>query len=237
MDVPEVRSIRVDYQHSGWGHFEEQFTVVPAASGAGFVLRARYVDKENERHDIEQSVPLSAVEALLAAASAPAWPREAGVRAVAATVEDAQISKIQPSIRVPPRLCTSQELQRLARTHVRRKGKAAVVDEYYGRGVSWTDDYPTVQLQIQFRDGSSLRMNSVSQKAMMLPWYRGSPVTSPLESDQNWSLPISRTLRAVLPQHSSLYDRLGSDRLPDHLNMQVAYHVGEECDAMRNRAR
>lgn len=233
-EASEIQNIRVDYQHSGWVHLEEQFTLVPVGNGTDFVLRARYIDGEKKQQDIEQPVSLPAVQVLLAAASAPAWSREAGVRAVAATVKRAQISKIRPSISIPPRLCTPQELQQLARAYVKRKGMAALIDEHYGRGISWTDDYPQVLLQIQFRSGPPLRMYSNSQKAMMLPWYRGIPVTSPLESDQNWALSLSRALRAVMPPQSSLYERLGGDRLPDHLNRQVEYRAGKECDAVRS---
>ncbi len=234
VDASEIQDIRVDYEHSGWGTIEEHYMLAPATDGADFVLRASYFDGRKKQEDVEQGVPAPQVEKLVAMASAPAWPREIGVRAVAATVERAPISELQPSFRTPPFPCTAQELQRLARLYVRREGVASLVDEHYGRGMSWTDDYPFVLLQIRFRDGSALRRYSNSQKAMMLPWYRGDPIESPPESDQDWSLPFSQALRAVLPSRSGLYARLGGDDLPHHLNSQASYQAGKECDAMRS---
>lgn len=234
VDASEIQDIRVDYEHSGWGTIEEHYMLAPASDGTGFILRASHFNGRKKQEDVEQDVPAPQVEKLVAMVSAPAWPREAGVHAVATTVERARVSELQPSLRIPPLPCTAQELQRLARLYVKREGMASLVDEHYGQGMSWTDDYPFVLLQIRFRDGSALRMYSNSQKAMMLPWYRGDPVESPPESDQDWSLPLSQALRAVLPSGSGLYDRLGGDDLPHHLNSQASYQAGKECDAMRS---
>lgn len=232
-EVSEIRTIRIDYQHLGWGHEQEGFSLVPAASSPDFVLLARYEGSEEE-HDIGQRVPRRAVEELLAAASASAWPRATGVRAVASAFKRAQISNIEPATSFPPRACTSQELKRLARVYVKRKGIPTLIDEHYGRGISWTDDYPHAQLQILFRNGRPLRMYTDSQKAMMLPWYRGVSANSPPESDQNWSLALSQALRTVLPRDSSMYERLGAGRLLGQLKSNVQHHVDNECDAMRN---
>lgn len=236
VDASDIQDIRIDYQHRGWGSIEEQFSLAPAADGASFVLRASYFDGRKWHEDVEQSVPVPEVTKLAVMVSMPALPREAGVRVVAATVARARIFEPRPSLRIPPLPCTQQELQRLERLIVRRQGVASLVDQHYGEGMSWTDDYPYVVLQIRFRDGSTLRRYSNSQKAMMLPWYRGDPITSPPASDQDWSLPLSQALREVLPPRSGLYERLGGNDLPFHLNRQVSYQAGRECEAMRSAA-
>lgn len=236
LDASEIQSIRIDYQHIGWGSIEEQFSLVPAADGTGFVLHAGYFDGRKRNEDVDQSIPVPQVARLVAMVSVPALPRAAGVRAVALAVERARITELRPSLRIPPFPCTPQELQRLEKLIVKQQGVASLVDQHYGEGMSWTDDYPHVVLQIRFRDGSTLRRYSNSQKAMMLPWYRGDPVASPPASDQDWSLSLSQALREVLPPRSRLYERLGGNDLPFHLNSQVSYLAGRECDAMRSAA-
>jgi len=228
--IESIESIEVHFVHSGWGRIEEEFTVVPGSSAKSFVLRAKYFDAQDRLQSTEQNLQVSAVQNLLAAAEAPAWPRLAGVSAVAATVKPSKIVA-KPSIRSPPSPCTHGELSQLARRYLKRKGMAALVDEHYGQGLSWTDDYPHVRLHIQLRDGPPLRLYSNSQKAMMLPWYPGVAAASPLESDQNWSLPLSRALQGILPKQSRLYERLGGDRLPERLSSKVDREADKECDS------
>ena len=234
-DVSQIESIRVDFDYMGWGSFEEELKLVPGPSGSEFLLRATYADERYAPRRLEQNVTLAAVQELLAAATAPAWPRADGVRAVAATVRPSQI-RIEPSIRLPASPCTHGELLQLGRLYVTRKGRAVMVDEHYGRGLTWTDDYPYVTVHIQFRQGPPLRFYSNSQKAMMLPWYPGIAVTSPPESDQNWSFQLSRALQAIVPEQSRLHERLGSSRLPEYLSMTVDHRVHKWCDAYRSQA-
>ena len=114
-------------------------------------------------------MPRQAVEELLAAASAPAWSRERGVRAVAASMKHDGAFTLQPVARTEPDACTPQQVKRVARAYVRRKGILSLTDDHYGQGRSWTDDYPYVRLHILFRNGPPLRMYSDSQKAMICP--------------------------------------------------------------------
>lgn len=218
----------------GWGSLEEEFTLTPAVDGSGFVLHARYFDEKDKEQDIRKPVPLPAVEALLAAASAPAWTRETGVQAVANTLTPAQVSKFEPPNLMPPSPCTAGELRQLARLYVKRKGRAVLVDEYYGQGISWTDDYPHVLLQIRLRQGPPIVLHSDSQKAAMLPWYRGMPTNPPPETTQNWSIPLSEAVRAIAPPQSNLYKRLGSDGLSKTLKDYTEYNVLRECESMRS---
>ena len=238
--LPRIESIHVDYHHIGRGSFREEFTIALDSSDGGFVLGGRYVDAERKPGTVERKIEAGAVQKLVAAASAPAWSRLVGVRAVAATVDLSRI-EVEPARRSPPRPCTRSELLQLARAYMTRKGSEALVDEHYGRGLSWTEDYPHARLQINFKDAPPLRLYSESQKAMMLPWYPGPPAGSPLgfpvappppPAAQNWSLPLSRALRGIVPRESRLHERLGAERLPQQLSRNVAYAVDKECDAL-----
>ena len=233
-NASEVRVVLIDYQHLGWGSTEERFSLVPAAGSTDFVLLARD-DQDAVPRDTGHRVPVGMVQALLAAVSEPAWPREKGVRVVASPLKRAAVSRIEAGVTLPPGECSSQEIKRLARMHVKREGLAALVDEHYGQGMSWTDDYPHAQLQILFRSGPPVLLYSNSQKAMLLPWYRGLPTDSPSESEQDWSVELSQAMRNVLPKDSDVYERLGSARLVGHLRRYVDHHARQDCDAMRPR--
>jgi hypothetical protein len=231
-DVANVQSVQVDYQYMGWSFAQESFTLVPAGNGSDFILLARF-RKGVEAHDTGQRVPRRAVEELLAAASAPAWSRERGVRAVAAVLQHDKVLAIQPVAYPSPDACTPQQIKRVARAYVRRKGIVPLTDDHYGQGRSWTDDYPFIRLHIQFHNGPPLRMHSDSQKAMMLPWYPGAPTDpSPPESHQNWSLALSRALRGVVPSNSSAYERLGIER-EWQFKAELGMIAEQECKVIR----
>ncbi len=230
----EVRAIQVDYEYLGWGHEEQRFTLTPSANDLDYDV---WVLGEGAArpHDTGHKVTWEAVDTLLVAASAPAWTREQGVRAVALPLRRAAVSDIEAISYMPPLACTTQELKRLARLRVNQQGLPALVDEHYGTGLSWTDDYPRVTVQILFRKKPPLRFYSDSQKTMMLPWSRGDRVDSEVKSDENWSVALSQALREVLPKDSSMHERLGSDRLLWHLRTYLQHHIVEDCNAIRGK--
>lgn len=230
-DVANVQAIRVDYQYMGWGFTQEGFTLMPAGNGSDFILLRR-LKKGGEPHDTGKRVPRGAVEELLATASASAWSRERGVRAVAGALRHDGVTDARPFTDASPDACTPQQLKRVARAFVRRRGIVSLTDVHYGQGLSWTDDYPYIRLEIHFRDSPPLRMYSDSQKPMMLPWYSGAPSDSPPASDQNWSVALSHALQGVLPSDSSAYERLGIEH-ERHLRFEIESLARQECDAMR----
>jgi hypothetical protein len=232
-DLSDVTSIRLVYEHSGWDHIREEFILVPASGGSDYLLTDRSEDSEGD-HGNELRVPGDAVQKLVIAVTSPVWSREKGVRAVASSVKGNRAVAIEPGVSIPPGPCTPDQLKRLARAHLKRKGVAALIDEHYGQGNSWTDDYPHAQLQILFRNDPPLRMYSDSQKLMMLPWYRGIPMNSPPSSDQNWSLALSQALQGVLPEDSSFHERLGGSKQLIFLKLELELRAGKECDEMRS---
>lgn len=234
VDTSNIRDIQINYRWMGWGSLEEDFTLTPATDGNGFVLHVRYVDSRDRTQDVRQPVPQPAVGALLEAASAPVWTRQAGVRAVANALTPAQIGRFEPPNLMPPSPCTAGELRQLARLYVKRKGRMALVDEYYGQGNSWTDDYPHVLLQIRLRQGPTIVLHSNSQEAAMLPWYRGMPSNQSSETGQDWSIPLSEALRTIAPSESALHKRLGNDGLSTKLKDYTKYAVLRECESTRN---
>ena len=236
IDLAGLEDIRINYQYMGWSSVEEHFTITPATSQEGFILRAQYETKSGTSMEVETPLSSDAVQAFLQELDAPGWPRVRGVRALAQKIDRAGLRKAEPPNTIPPSRCTRSELKRLAAIHIKQEGVAGLVDDRYGRGIGWTDDYPFALVQVRWRDRPDFVMSSRSQKAMMLPWDIGAPSDSPPESGENWSLPISTSLRSLLPPASRLHERLdGMLRLQDMLESGVMTAADRRCDAMTPR--
>jgi len=236
VDLSGLEEIRVDYHYAGWELFEEHFTIRPADRPGAFVLRGRYETEKGDAVEVEMPVSPERVADFVRQATSPTWARERGVRALAQRVDQRSLRSFEPVVRSPASRCTDQELQQLAKRHFGRSGLVALIDEHYGHGISWTDDYPHALVQMRWRGKPVFVMSSQSQKALMLPWDPGMPVHSPPEMDQNWSLPLSASLQALLPPQSRTYERLGG--IPDmelRLNWNAMYKAERRCDALRPR--
>jgi len=233
LDASGVKSIQIDFHYAGWHFYDENFVLSPATDGNGFVLSADYLHHGKGRAEVRQRVSTEAVQKLLDAASAPALTREQGVRMVASSASAREMSKLGQVISFASFSCTQQERQLMARRYVMRNGRPAVVDDYYGSGNSWTDDYPAAEVQIHLHDGSSISLYSQSQKAMMLPWHRGMPYDRAEEADQNWAAPLSQAIRTILPPQSAMHRRLSKDEFLYHLSMSIDYAVIRECEKLR----
>ena len=92
---------------------------------------------------------------------------------------------------------------------------AAVAAAYDSRH---TDDYPTVEVVVTFRDGATRALRSQRQHAAMLPWTT--------EAGQSWDPGIALAIAAVLPADSPDIERL---RLGDREEL-LAYAVMEHID-------
>ena len=236
VELAGVKEIHVDYQHTGWGSVEEHFIITPAAPEDGFILRARYVTKSGVPDEVDMPLSSEAVGVFLQALQAPAWPRRRGVQALARKIDRAALRRVEPPNTIPASRCTKSELKQLAGMHITQKGVTALVDDRYGHGISWTDDYPHALVQVRWHDRPDFVMSSSSQKAMLLPWKIGEPSASPPEPGENWSLPVSTTLRDLLPPASHLHDRLdGMLRLQDQLGFGVMLEAERQCRVMRRR--
>lgn len=235
VDLTAIKAIHIDYQHTGWGSLEEKFVIVPAGMGGAFVLRGHYSAQRGTQFEIEDDVSSQLVQTFLDEAEAPAWSRSEGIYALTQRVDRGALRRAEPDDTIPPSRCTRSELQQLAKLHVRRRRVIGLVDDYYGQGISWTDDYPFAVVQIRRQDGSIVVMSSRSQKAMMLPWDSGLPTDWPRPSGENWSLPLSRSLQALLPPSSRMYERLdGTAQMQKQIESQAKYEASRLCKEMHS---
>ena len=124
----------------------------------------------------------------------------------------------------------------MAKRYFGRTKLLALIDRHYGRGISWTDDYPHMLVQMRWQGRPTSVLWSNSQKARMLPWNPGVPMNSPPEADQNWSSPLSASLRALLPPDSRAYQRVdGVTGLTQRLNRDALYEAERQWEAARPR--
>lgn len=225
----QVERIDVVYQYLGWGSYEERFRLEPARDG-GFVLRGQYVDQQGKTREVQRSVPATAVAALAAQASAPAWPRARGVAALAARVQPEAVTRMEDGrVRIPPSPCTVEEREQRAKQVLHSRGLEAMVDDYYGNGLTWTDDYPSISVSIVQRGQAPRRFYSVSQKPMMLPWHYDKPRNGRAQGEDDWSPLLSRALQDVLPPESSAHRRLEWEPLQRGLRGVLDFQVTRAC--------
>lgn len=234
IDLNGIERIQIEYRHMGWDNIEEHYTLVPR--GEGFVLRFSYESRNHVQRNDSRTVPIAMVRGLIAAVQAPEWTRSRGIHQLASTLRQKQFLPTGEETFFPSPKCSKSEQRILAGQSMKQRGVAATLDAFYGDGLSWTDDYPLATVQIVRRDGTRTTFHSNSQKALLLPWTPGAPQSSTSVTAENWSIPISETLRAILPEDSYLQDRLdGIAFMVDRIRSNTVTDTIRQCDALRER--
>lgn len=228
----EVLPVRVliSYQHMGWGTIEESFVLERLAGRRGYAMQGRYQDRHGGRRSLRRDVDVATVQGLVDAIREPAWDRGRGVRGVAAHYRRGQLIPRGGREGAPSNGCSEATQRLLAAQYVKSKGVSALVDDLYGDGISWTDDYPFAVIQLIWADGRRQVLHSESQKALMLPWRLGEADYRRDSAPENWSIPVSVHLRALLPVNSFLYARLdGMEAMARKIGYRVQHAVGLQC--------
>lgn len=242
--LEDIERIQIDYRYMGWSFFEEHYTLLPHERNEGFALHSHYESRNQIHRDTVQNIPVSSVHDFIAAAQAPRWSRRQGIHQLASHIDRKQLSMDYESedgfraIFPSTSACSKTELRVLASLHMKRHGVAGLLDSFYDNGITWTDDYPHVSVQIFHRDGTQLTFHSNSQKALLLPWIseKENPFDTPPLDAENWSIPVSTTLRAIVPADSQLHRRLdGMDFMTSHLRSQIAWEAEHQCAALRSK--
>jgi len=233
-DLSGLEEIRIDYTHLGWGSSEEHFTITPSADASEFVLQGRYETHRGRIVEVDQRVVAGKVGDFIGHLESDAWTRANGIHALSQRLDRRSLRDSEPAIRFSRSRCTPEELRLLARRHLGRNAMVALVDRHYAHRVSWTDDYPMAVVQIRWRGKPTFVMSSQSQKALMLPWDAGEPADMPPASGENWSVPVSLSLQAMLPPASQTFQRLdGISRMEYMLGVDVMLMANRQCDALR----
>lgn len=224
--------VLISYQHMGWDMIEESFVLERLAGRQDYTLQGSYEDRNGGRKRVQRDVDAAAVTALVEAVREPAWDRGRGVRGVAARYRRGQLIPSGDWETFPPNGCSKAAQRLVGAQYVKNMGVLALVDDLYGNGMSWTDDYPFAVIQLIWADGRRQVLYSDSQKALMLPWRLGEPGNAHGSATENWSIPISEHLRALLPTNSFLHARLdGVEAMARKIGYRVEHAVQLQCSA------
>jgi hypothetical protein len=198
---PVIDSIRIESRWGGLGQ--------PSATTYSVVHRGDHYKRRFA------AVPQDAVERFAAAITAAPVAKKEGVRRLA-TPEWllARASESNTGVAVP--VC-SPEAKRLLNQHLANPEEAVKALERYF-SARWTDDYPSISIDVMFHDRRTIHLESHAQPALMLPWKIGNVET--------WNPEISRAIAGLLPDDAE-------PRLTDR-RLAMAY-VGEVVQEMRDR--
>ena len=235
IDLASLEEIRIDYSHVGWGSSEEHFTITPSVNAGKFVLRGRYETGQGRMVEVDQQIASDKIDAFVGYLESEAWTRAKGVHVLAQRLDRRAMWGSVPEIHFSRSRCSPEELRLLARRHLGRNAIVSLVDTHYAHRISWTDDYPMAVVQVRWRGKPTFVMSSRSQKALMLPWDAGEPADTPHASGENWSVPVSLSLQAMLPPASQAFQRLNGISQMEYtmLSFDVMQMANKQCDALR----
>jgi hypothetical protein len=237
VDEEAIRQIAIHYEYSGWATVNEDFVIQRRPNGE-FGMTGNVASGSQPAKAVDVRVRQSDLRRFLREIVAPAWSRRQGIEDVAKRVGVRRLLSFEPISRIPPSDCDESAILTTARSMVARQGVEGIVDAYYRDGIRWTDDDPFVVVQILFRDAAPIIISSDSQRALMLPWRVGVPDRSArTPAQQNWSVPLSRSVQALLPPESKLYQRLGGiERMNAYLRDNLEATAERSCSAAKENA-
>lgn len=227
--LQDVQSIEIRYQHSGWGWVDEVHRLEPG-SGRRTFQRSSQLDSQNHPDAVvTDAIPAQRVAELLWAVSAPPWSREHGVDAVARRVRPARILEhALPDYLPAAPGCTPRAFE--ASVHALLKGDPlkAQLGRYYANS-AWTDDDPAMRVVIRYAHRPPQVLASNERTLLMLPWVLGDPGAG-AAAVTTWSVPVSQSLRRLLPESSMAFERLGR-REDANLVTRIAATARVACKA------
>ncbi|MGH8040356.1 MAG: hypothetical protein ACREPD_21790 [Stenotrophomonas sp.] len=228
--IHNVRSVEIQYQHSGWERADEVHRLQRGAGQRAFT-RTSMVEAADGITTTRANVPAQRVGELLWALSAPPWPRERAVQVVARHVSPVwMMENALVTARADVPGCTAKEIRDRMYAHLKGAELRSQVDAYY-QGMPWTDDEPAMRVVITFSNGPDRVISSREQTLHMLPWTLGEQSsTDSAAAPQSWSVPVSDALRRPLPSDSQ-----AAQRLANNGDVHLAAHIGrvaeQECVA------
>ncbi|MCF7751262.1 hypothetical protein KQ945_10925 [Bacillus subtilis subsp. subtilis] len=229
--LQDVQSIEIGYQYSGRGRVDEVHRLEPAAGRRTFRRSSQLDSLEDPGAVVTDAIPAQRVAELLWAVSAPPWPRERGVEAVARRVRPARIlEQALPGYLPTAPGCTPRAFE--AGLHALLQGASlkAQLDHYYANGI-WTDDDPAMRVVIRYEHRPPQVVASNARTLLMLPWVLGDPGAGDA-AVTTWSVPVSQSLRRLLPESSKAFERLGR-REDASLVTRIAANARDACEAQQ----
>ncbi|MQP75589.1 hypothetical protein CQ393_06745 [Stenotrophomonas sp. MYb238] len=232
VDVNGIERVQIEYRHMGWDNIEEHYTLVPR--GEAFVLRSSYEGRNHVQRGDLRTVPAARVRDLVAAVKASAWTRRQSMHQLAMRISARQLLPGSEGDWYTSTDCGKAEQRVLAGQYMKHSGPVEILDAFYAETLRWTDDDPQALVRIFHRNGTRTVFHSDSQKALMLPWVIGEREEPPSATTENWSIPMTTTLRALVPPDSRLHERLdGVNSTARDIRSHMAWEARERCTALR----
>jgi hypothetical protein len=205
--LPVIDSIRIESRWGGLGQ--------PSATTYTIVHRG---DRYKRRFTV---VPQEAVNRFVAAITAAPVAKKEGMRRIAKPEWLLTAASESHNGVVP--VC-SPEAKRLLKQHLSNPEEAVkALDSYFS--ARWTDDYPSVSIDVTFHDRQIIHLESHAQPALMLPWKVGNVET--------WNPEISRAIVGLLPDGAE--PRLTDRRLATAYVEEVARILRDKIDDIEER--
>ena len=96
-----------------------------------------------------------------------------------------------------------------------------VTDSFFSR---WTDDYPTVEVTVNKKNGSSIRLTSSSQHRFMIPWQ----IKSPDLSMSTFNAQLGMAVASLMPPGSDNRERLSGECIIESAFSMFFWSVDED---------
>lgn len=120
-------------------------------------------------------------------------------------------------------VCSPEGKQLFERHLVDPSSALKALDHYFS--LSWTDDYPSMSVDVTFHDRHRLHIESRAQHALMLPWSVGQAET--------WNPELPRAIAALMP--AGVAPRLADRRLGYAVAEQVWFEISDELEDLEER--
>lgn len=222
-------SIVIHYQYFGWDRVDEVHTIRPRGNGE---YSDQWVQEGESMSTMPRPVSASAVRRFVSAVRARPVSRESAVRTLADRISAQQImARWRPWTSSPPEPCNDARKRALVLAKLQAAGVERLVRSRLESpwSVRWTDDYPTMTINVKLSDGRRWVLHSASQIERMLPWsyLRGdeknreeraaAPVT--------WSVEMADAIAGLLPVGERTRDRFGDAWLINKLLKDAQYQA------------
>jgi len=201
-----VRMIDIYYQHTGWGFQSDHFRL---EIGEGDAMSRTWFDvpdvPDHERMIAPaDSIDFDAVVAFVHYLNQPNIAKDAGISALSRTISMRDADKGGAGFIGYPSACNAAlEREYLRRLRDRREIRKAL-ESSYEREITWTDDYPSMEIRVSFDDGSEVSLQSRAQSALMLPWRK--------DGVETWDYRLADAIANLLPDEHARFQGHHSPR-------------------------
>lgn len=228
-----VDYIVIHYQYWGWDRVNEVHTIRPRGDGE---YGDQWVQEGGTRPVIPRPVGAPAVRRLISAVQARPVTRESAVQTLAKkTTAERIMARWRPSRSSPPEPCGDEQKRALVSAKLQSDGVERLVRSRLEGPWTfrWTDDYPTLTIDIRLSDGRRWLLHSASQLERMLPWsyLRGDEknIDEIAAAPVTWSVELADAIAGLLPVGERTRDRFSDAWLINQLAQEVHLQHMDAC--------